>query len=129
VIILNIQIKDLWDLADILPMQPSLQLQGLSSSWLGLKPSKEVVVACNVASQQKFTSSYVDINSATKPCITKQNGESVHGSANDGFILVNSLDKKNCVVNNITDSVSVSSKKSRTPMAGARKYFYAYSYH
>jgi hypothetical protein len=86
--------KDLWDLVGILPMQPSLQPQGLSSSWLGLKPSKDIVVSCNVASQQKSTSSYADVNSAIQPCITNPNDESVPGSANDGFILVNSPEKK-----------------------------------
>jgi hypothetical protein len=73
--VLTIQIKDLWHLLDVLPMQLSLQPQGLSSSWLGLKPSKEVVVSCNVASQQKSASSYADVNSTTQPCITKSTDE------------------------------------------------------
>jgi hypothetical protein len=51
-----------------------------------------------VASQQKSTSNYADVNSATQPCITNPKDESVHGSASDSFILVTSPDKTKIVL-------------------------------
>jgi hypothetical protein len=106
----KIEAKYLQGLFDVHSKPPKQRLCGSSSAQHGSESYKEAVYLCNVAPEQKSTTSCTDVVNLVTHCHNTMRADgSNQASADDRFLLVTGKHKNECAVNKITNSVPVAS--------------------